>query len=245
MTRKIIVIGASGALGRNVVADLLSEGAQVAATYHTRKEPLETLRNAHEGLSLAALDLRAPETIDAAIDAAVKTLGGLDGLVHCAALAITPGQSPPEGSYQKMRDIEVEDWDLINQINVRSAFLCGRRASEHMLGGGNIVFLGSIDSVKPVPSPVHYAASKAALTGLARAMAKELGDRDVRVNVVAPGILEAGISEVVPEYLITQFSKHSGFGRRGTLKEASAVVSWFAAHNTYVTGQTIALDGGL
>jgi len=245
LPRRVLVIGGSGTLGRVIVQDLLAEAASVAFTWYLSKDRADALTAAHPGLTALQLDVTVPGAVATAVNAAADALGGLDALVHCAALAITPGQSPPAGTYQKMADLTADDFALLMQVNVQSAFLAAQAAVPHMTDGGNIVLLGSVDSVKPVPSPVHYAASKAALTGLARAMAKELGRANVRVNVIAPAILEAGMSEIVPDDTVQQFLKHSGFGRRGTLKEAAAVVAWFAVHNTYVTAQTVALDGGL
>ena len=86
-------------------------------------------------------------------------------------------------------------------VNAKGSFFAVRRRRRPDAGshGGNIVLLGSIDGVKPAPSPVHYAASKAALSGMAEAMAKELGPRNIRVNSVAPGVLDDGLSRTLPE----------------------------------------------
>jgi NAD(P)-dependent dehydrogenase (short-subunit alcohol dehydrogenase family) len=96
-----------------------------------------------------------------------------------------------------------------------------------------------------VPAPVHYAAAKGALAGMTAAMAKELGPHGVRVNLVAPGILEDGMSRSLPEELRTEYLKHCGLRRYGRLSEIAAWAGWLALHNTYVTGQTILVDGAL
>jgi NAD(P)-dependent dehydrogenase (short-subunit alcohol dehydrogenase family) len=112
-------------------------------------------------------------------------------------------------------------------------------------GGGNIVLIGSVDGVKPVPAPVHYAASKGALTGMVAALAKELGEHNIRVNMVAPGILEGGISTVLEDRLMKEYLKHCGLKRLGRPSEVANVVAWLVRHNTYVTGQTVLVDGAL
>ncbi|PYU88268.1 MAG: hypothetical protein DMG08_26125, partial [Acidobacteria bacterium] len=99
--------------------------------------------------------------------------------------------------------------------------------------------------VKPVPAPVHYAASKGALGAMTRAMAKELGEHKIRVNMVAPGIMEDGISKTLVDSLMQEYVKHCGLKRVGKLSEIASIVAWFAQHNTYVTGQIILADGGL
>jgi 3-oxoacyl-[acyl-carrier protein] reductase len=128
---------------------------------------------------------------------------------------------------------------------VRSAFVAASRAAHHMPRGGNIVFIGSIDGEKGVPTAPPYATSKAALSGAARALAKSLGPKNIRVNVVAPGILEAGASAVVPENIRAEYLKHSNAKRYGTSEEIARTVGFFALENTYVTGKTLVCDGGV
>jgi 3-oxoacyl-[acyl-carrier protein] reductase len=132
-------------------------------------------------------------------------------------------------------------------VNARSAFFAVRRLSRLMRGngGGNIVLLGSIDGVKPAPSPVHYAASKAAVSGMVKAMAKELGPYNIRVNTVAPGVLDGGLSRVLPDNLRREYLKHCGLKRLGRLDEVASVAAWLALDNTLVTAQTIVVDGAL
>jgi NAD(P)-dependent dehydrogenase (short-subunit alcohol dehydrogenase family) len=102
-----------------------------------------------------------------------------------------------------------------------------------------------MEGVKMVPAPVPYAATGGALTAMARAFAKELGPRGVRVNVVAPGVLDGGLSAALPADLRAQYLKHTGLRRVGRREEAASIIAWLAIENTYVTGQTLVIDGGL
>src|SRR5207244_3093199 len=97
-------------------------------------------------------------------------------------------------------------------VNVKGTFFACRQVARHMrrLRRGNLVLLGSIDGVKPVPAPVHYSASKGALVAMTHAMAKELGPDGICVNLVAPGILEAGLSRTLPPQLREDYIKHCG-----------------------------------
>ena len=105
---------------------------------------------------------------------------------------------------RRLEDIDADAWDRMQAINSRGAFLAIRAALAHLRASrGNVVLLGSIDGVKPVPAPVHYAASKGALAAMTRALAKELGEDGVKVNCVAPGILEGGLSATLPQALPT------------------------------------------
>jgi NAD(P)-dependent dehydrogenase (short-subunit alcohol dehydrogenase family) len=111
--------------------------------------------------------------------------------------------------------------------------------------GGQIVVVGSMDGVKTVPAPVHYAAGKGALRAMVQALAKELGEKRILVNMVAPGILEGGLARLLSDELLQEYLKHSSLRRTGTAREIAELVAWLALENTYVTGQSIVLDGGL
>jgi len=146
-----------------------------------------------------------------------------------------------------MEDVLEEGWDAMLSVNTKASFFAVRRLAALMRGRGavNVVLLGSIDGVKPAPAPVHYAASKAALAGMIKAMAKELGPHGIRVNSVAPGVLENGLSHTLPEELRREYLKHCGLKRLGRIEEVANLVAWLATENTFVTGQTMILDGAL
>jgi NAD(P)-dependent dehydrogenase (short-subunit alcohol dehydrogenase family) len=139
--------------------------------------------------------------------------------------------------------VDEAGWDRMMDVNAKSTFFAVRRAAPLMRDGGNVVVIGSIDGVKMVPAPVHYAAAKGALQGMVGAMAKEFGERRIRVNMVAPGILDGGLSRDIPPNLLAEYIKHCGLKRLGTMGEIAAMVAWLALRNTYVTGQTILIDG--
>ncbi len=228
------MIGGTGVVGRAVRARLEAEGARVM--YTTRAEP------AAPGLRL---DLREPAAIGEVVDAAARGLGGLDAMVYCAAVAETP--RPPEASGDRLGAVDPAGWDAVMAVNARGAFFACQRAVEHLrrAGGGELVLIGSVDAVKPVPTPIHHAASKAALDATGRALAQAVGADNIRVNVLHPGLLEGGLSRALDPELRADFVKHSALRRAGRPEEVAAVVAWFVGHNTYVTGQSILVDGGL
>jgi 3-oxoacyl-[acyl-carrier protein] reductase len=243
---RCLVFGGSGALGRVVCEALAAEGARVAFTYHRSETAAREVGARVPDAVLLPLDLASVAAIDAAVDRGSEALGGLDAFVQCAGVAITvPGDRPR--SHHRMGDVDEAAWDLMMDVNAKSTFFAVRRVAGVMAegGGGNVVFIGSIDGVKPVPAPVHYAASKGALAGMTAAMAKELGEARIRVNMVAPGVLEAGVSRDVPVHLLDEYVKHCGLKRLGRMGEVASVVAWLALHNTYVTGQTLLVDGAL
>jgi 3-oxoacyl-[acyl-carrier protein] reductase len=243
---RCVVFGGSGALGRVVCAQLAEQGCRVALTYFNGEAVLSELLPKVPGGIARRLDLLNVADIEKAIDEFADVLGGIDAFVQCAAVALTAKADGPK-VHHRMGDVDEAAWNAMMDVNVKSTFFAARKVAEVMKrgGGGNIVLLGSIDGVKSVPSPVHYATAKAALAGMAQSMSKELGEHRVRVNLIAPGIMEAGLSSILPDDLRNEYLKHCGFKRTGRLAEVASVVAWFARQNTYVTGQTILVDGGL
>jgi len=243
---RCLVFGGSGALGRVVCETLASQGARVAFTYHTRSEIAKSLTERLPDTVALTLDLASLSDVERVVDEATSALGGLDAFVQCAGVAVTTGRDQG-GSHPTISQVGERAWDDMMDVNVKSTFFALRRVVEVLRssGGGNIVLVGSVDGVKPVPAPVHYAASKGALTGMIAALAKELGEHNVRVNMVAPGILEGGISGALEDRLMKEYLKHCGLKRLGRLSEVANVVAWLVRHNTYVTGQTVLVDGAL
>lgn len=239
---RCIVIGGTGSLGRVICETLAQRGAHVGFTFHRAEDVARDLTDTLEGAQARRLDLTRTDDIAPVLEELCAALGGLDALVYAAGIAST--LEPP--AYDALADLTEAGWDQLMAVNVRgAAFAC--RASAVALGesGGNIVLVGAVNGTKMVPAPVAYSASKAALAGMAQALAKELGPRCIRVNVVAPGVLEAGASRTLPDELRAEYLKHAGLRRFGRFAEVAELVAFLALDNTYVTGRSIALDGGL
>ncbi len=220
--------------------ELCARDASVVFSYNTAKAKAEALAaetHAH-ALSLDVLEWGATA---AAVSRAAAELSGLDAMVHAIGV---PSTRVPAAFDDDLLDDEA-GLDRLLAINVRSAYVAVTRAQALMTNGGNIVLVGSVDGEKSVPSAPPYAMSKAALSGMARALAKVLGPKKIRINVVAPGILEGGASAVVPERIRVEYLKHSNAKRYGTSLEIARTIAHFALSNTYVTGKTMVLDGGL
>ncbi len=243
---RCLVIGGSGALGGAVCRQLAAQGARVFFTWFRNADRAAELRGELPGIDGAELDLRCSAAIEKITNHAAAALGGLNALINCAGIGVA-GNRPAHQGHIKMGDIGESDWDEMHSVNVRGAFFACRAALPHLraAGGGNIVLTGSIDGIKPLPAPVHYSAAKAALVGMVKAMSKETGSQSIRANVVAPGVMEKGLSRTLPAELLSEYNKHSGLGRPARLEEVASVIAWLATENTYVTGQTILLDGAL
>lgn len=240
---RTLVIGGSGKLGSAVCRALAERGARIAFTFHQGENAARELSAALPETRAFPVDLAQASLVAPLVDDAISWLGGFDALVHCAAIPV--GRESGEGTYETLEEIDLASYERLMAVNVRSVFLACQRAARHVQGGANFVLVGSVDSEKPLPAPPHYVASRGALRGLAMGLTKELGPRNVRVNVVAPGLMEAGMSRAVPAELQREYLKHSALKRLGRLDEIAALVAWLAVENTYVTGRTIAVDGAL
>ena len=233
-----VVFGGSGAVGREVCRALSARGARVGFTFFRNgRERPDGIGKPLDVMDVAAIERTLGEFHD--------ELDGIDAFVNCAAVGTTvPSES--ETAHHLMAEVDERAWDAMLDVNAKAAFFAVRALAALMRDrGGNIVLLGSIDGVKPAPSPVHYAASKAAISGMAMAIAKELGPHNIRVNTIAPGVLDGGLSRVLPDDLRAEYLKHCGLRRLGRLDEVASVAAWLALDNTLVTGQTIVVDGAL
>jgi NAD(P)-dependent dehydrogenase (short-subunit alcohol dehydrogenase family) len=246
MDSRCLVFGGSGALGSSVCALLAEQGSRVAFTYRGGEKIAHELAPKLPGGLALPLDFSSVRDIERTVDKVAATFGGIDAFVQCAGVAIAMECAGPT-SHHRMPDVDEGGWDRIMDVNVKSTFFAAKRVSEVMRqgGGGNIVLVGSVDGVKPVPSPVHYAASKGALGAMTTAMSKELGEFKIRVNMVAPGIIDGGLSRALPANLLQEYVKHCGLKRTARPSEIAGIIAWFARHNTYVTGQIVLADGGL
>lgn len=239
-----LVVGGTGALGQTVCRHLAAEGARFAFTFHRNKALAASLAG-ESGSTAFPLDLAGDDDLERVVDRAAEALDGLDGLVFCSGLGVALEPEGP-GSRHRMATTDAAAFDALMAVNVRGPFLVCRRAVEFLQRrGGNVVLVSSVDAAKPMPSPVHFAASQTALRGLTQSMAKEVGEKRIRVNLVAAGLMEEGISKTVGEDSLAEYRKHCSLGRPARTNEVAAAVVWLALHNTYVTGQVIVVDGGL
>lgn len=239
MARRCLVLGGSGYVGAEVCRVLAERGAKLAYTYF--RNPVR-----HAGALGLRADLRDFADTVQAVERAAQTLGGLDILVQCAGTAGDPALYKGRGiAQERLQRITEAGWDEMMDLTVKASFSACQAAARSMGSGGQIIIVGSMDGVKTVPSPAHYAAGKGALRAMVQALAKELGGRGILVNMLAPGILDGGVGKLLSDELLQEYLKHCSLKRTGTAHEIAQFVHWLAMENTYVTGQAIALDGGL
>ncbi len=175
----VVVVGASGRLGRTVCGELARRGARVGGTFCTNEASAAELGRTIDGFLARRLDLANATEIERTIADLASAIGGVDALVHCAAIA-SAAKSP---TYDRHADVDPEVLAHLLAVNVAGPLLVAR-AFAAVASARNLVLVGSIDGAKPVPTATPYATTKGALVAMARALAKELGPR-MLVNVVA------------------------------------------------------------
>ncbi|WP_437683327.1 SDR family oxidoreductase [Sorangium sp. So ce131] len=234
--RHAVVFGGTGAVGAAVLRALAARGASATFTYFRREERAAELSR-ELGFRAARLDL----TDAAALRAFVGRMGAEEpapaAAIQCAGtLDATPAL-----------ELSDEAWDRSYAANARAAFLVARELGAFMArrGGGEIVLVGGLDRAQSLPVPVAFAASQGMIAATAMALAKELGPAKVRVNMVALGLLDAGLSSALGDDLRKDYLAFSALRRLGKPDEAARAITWLALHNTYVSGKVIPVNGGI
>ena len=240
--KHILVTGGSRGLGRSLCLTFAGQGARVAFNYNADDEgATETVQQARAcGSEILAFksSVLDRQTIADMIASLEKTWGAIDILVNNAGIS----QVLP------MALLEEEDWDRVMDINVKGTYIVTRQVLRGMIRrkSGRVLNIGSLAGMRLIESPVHYAASKAAIKGFTEALAKEVGRYGITVNSLAPGILEGGVGSNLPSYRLASYLKHCALGRVGAFDEISRTAAFMVSdENTYMNGVTLVMDGGL
>jgi 3-oxoacyl-[acyl-carrier protein] reductase len=237
-----LVTGASRGIGRAIAIDLGRQGADLALVARQAANLAETataIKEARPEARVVAIgaDVTDASAVDAAVARTIAELGRVDFAIANAGQAV-------DALLVRMKPADVE---AALAVNLKSAFyLCGAVAKPMMRQrSGSIVLISSIVGLTGNAGQAGYAAAKAGLLGLAKSLAKELGSRNVRVNAVAPGLIETAMTESLPEQARAHFLATIPLGRSGTPEDVSGVVTFLCSDAArYVTGQTIVVDGG-
>ncbi len=239
-----LVTGGSRGLGAAAALALADQGADVAISYVASAEKAEAVVEALKAKGVRALAIRSDQADMAAakplVDAVVAHFGTLDILVANAAIAV-------QGRTVDDPDLDTVNLDRQWQINVMGTVATTRAAAAVLPDGGRIVFIGSLlGSRVPFAGVADYSGTKAAIAGYARGVARDLGGRNITVNVVQPGIMPTDMAAAVRDNLPDAIIDLHPIRRIATLEEVSAVVCFLAGPNAgYMTGGVIDVAGGL
>ncbi len=232
-----LVTGATGGIGGAIARTLHAQGARVALS-GTRAEALAALSADLPGSVVLPCNLGDPAAVDALVPQAVESLGKLDILVNNAG--ITRDQLA-----MRMKD---EDWQAVLSINLEAAFRLCRAALKPMMKArfGRIVTITSVVGVTGNPGQANYAAAKAGLIGMSKALAQEVASRGITVNCVAPGFIASPMTDALSDDQKARLLERIPVGALGTGDDVASAVAFAAARETgYMTGQTLHINGGM
>jgi 3-oxoacyl-[acyl-carrier protein] reductase/pteridine reductase len=230
--RVVLVTGAARRIGRGIALRLAEEGARVAVHYH--RSEADARRTAEEcgGAAVVRANLESVAEIGRMFAEVQERFGRLDGLVNNAA----------RFTRRDPLEITEQDWDFIHSVNLKAVFFCCQNGARLMKksGGGRIVNISSLGGLRPWAEHAHYCASKAGVIMLTRALAKAFAP-EITVNSVAPGVIPFEDIDERGKRMI----QATPAGRGGTPAEIADAVVYFLKASEFVTGQTLAVDGGL
>lgn len=237
--KRALVTGASRGIGAAIAKTLAAEGADVAITYEKSADRAAEVVGAIKAQARRAVAIQADSAdvtaVQASIDKTVTALGGLDILVNNAGIL----------RIAELKDISLEDIQAILDVNIRSPIVASKAAIPHLGAGGRIITIGSFFAER-VPASVLsvYAASKSALVAFTKGLARELGPRDVTVNLVQPGSIDTDMNPTNGPFGET-LSQMTAVGRYGTSDDIADMVAFLAsAKAKYITGAALTVDGG-
>ena len=238
-----LVTGASRGIGKEIALELARTGCRVAVNYYNEspavlEATLSEIRALQPDVQSIEADVRSSAQVSTMFERVTATFGRLDLLVNNAGVQ----------TWKPLLDVTEEEWDLVLDTNLKGCFLCTQQAAHYMKdhGGGSIVNLGSGCNKVAFPSLVAYTASKGGIEMFTKEAAIELGKYGIRVNCIAPGSIESERTrQEDPDYAGT-WSRLTPLGRVGTTADIAPVVVFLASKaSSFISGQTIGVDGGL
>ena len=233
-----LVTGASGGIGSAIAQGLAAQGARLAVS-GSNSEKLETFRSGLGGDHVAlSCNLSDPVAVDGLVPQAVESLGKLDILVNNAGVT-------RDNLAMRMKD---DEWSDVIRINLEAAFRLARAALKPMMRArfGRIISITSVVGVTGNPGQANYAASKAGLVGMSKALAQEVGSRGITVNCIAPGFIRSAMTDVLPDAQKASLLSRIPAGDLGTGDDIAAATVYLASREAgYVTGQTLHVNGGM
>lgn len=237
-----MVTGASRGIGAVVACRLAEAGARVGVNYHASPAAaavvVDNISQAGGEAFLVGGDVSQEEKAQAVIKQVVEHFGSIDLLVNNAGI----------NKDQLLIRMKPEDFDSVINVNLRGAFLCTKYAMTHMIRqrSGRVVNMSSVVGLSGNPGQANYAAAKAGLVGLTKAVAREVASRNVTVNALAPGYITTAMVDELSEDTQAKILANIPMGRFGTPEDvAEAVIFLCSDGASYITGQVLTIDGGM
>jgi 3-oxoacyl-[acyl-carrier protein] reductase len=243
LTDKVAVVtGSSRGIGRAIALRLAQDGARIVVNYRGNKaaadEVVGEILAAGGDATAVQADVSQPAEAESLIDAAKKAFGRIDILVNNAG-------TTRDTLLMRMTE---EDWDVVIDTNLKGTFNCIKAVSRQMMRQryGRIVNVTSVAGIAGNAGQANYASAKAGLIGLTKTVAKELGSRGITCNAIAPGLVPTDLTASLPQELVDLALERTPLGRVGAAEDMAAAVAFLASDEaSFITGQVLAVDGGL
>jgi 3-oxoacyl-[acyl-carrier protein] reductase len=238
--KKALVTGATGGIGEGIARAFHKAGAEVAISGRQVAKLEALAAELGERVHVVPCDLADKESVTKLIDAASAKLGRVDILVNNAGLT-------KDNLFMVMKD---EQWDDVIAVNLTSTFMLMRAATRHMLrsktGYGRIINISSVSGIIGNPGQGNYAASKAGMIGMTKSLAREVANRGITANSIAPGFIQTAMTDVLNDKQKAEISQHIPAQRFGSPDDIAAAAVYLASVEAgYVTGQTLHVNGGM
>jgi len=235
MEKVIIVTGASRGIGRNIAIELAKQGHKVIANYYRSEEQAKQLETIHTNITAMKADVSNQKQVQECIQAVYQKYGKIDVLINNAGIS----------QIKLFTEITEKDWEEMIRVNLTSVFYTSQEVAKIMIRqkSGSIINISSIWGQEGASCEVHYATAKAGVNGMTKALAKELGPSNIRVNAIAPGIIQTEMNKTLKEEDLKAIEEEIPLGRIGKPEEITKCIKWLI-EDTYTTGQIIGINGG-
>ena len=238
MSRVILVTGASRGIGNNIAKTLAHENVVIANYNKSKNEAVklkEDLKKENINIELIKADVSNRNEVKAMIQQILEKYGKIDVLINNAGIS----------QYKLFTDITDEEWDNIINVNLKSNFIVTQEVVKNMISrkSGLIINISSIWGVTGAAMEVAYSTSKAGIIGLTKSLAKELGPSNIRVNAIAPGMIDTSMNSKFSDEEINDIKEEIPLEKIGKAEEITKCIKWLL-EDTYTTGQIISINGG-
>ena len=238
MRKTVLVTGASRGIGAEIAREFAKNGYNVAVNYLSSEEKAKKLAEEIGGIALKA-DVADFSQVSKMVRSTAKAFGGIDVLVNNASIAL---------KQQLLTDTSEDEWNRLFDVNVKGVFNCTKAVMDSMVQNhnGSIINISSIWGITGGSCEVAYSSSKAAIIGFTKALAKELGPSGIRVNCVAPGVIDTDMNAHLSEEDMAILKEETPLCRIGNPSDIAKTVLFLASEGAgFITGQVITADGGM
>ncbi len=240
--KTVIITGATRGIGKGIAQNLAKHGANIAFTYSSSVDAAVALEFELQSYGVKAKGYQSNaaefEAAQLLANEVLKEFGTIDVLINNAGIT----------KDNLLMRISEEDFDSVININLKSVFNLTKAVIRPMMKqrAGSIIHMSSIVGIKGNAGQANYAASKAGIIGFSKSVALELGSRNIRSNVIAPGFIETEMTEKLPEDVVNEWRKSIPLKRGGTPEDIANACLFLASDmSAYITGQTLSVDGGM